>query len=46
MRGGDNAIAIDIKFPTGMEQLRLKTTDGGNDANSDHATWADAKFTE
>ena len=46
IKGGDKAIAIHVMFPEGMDQLRLKTTDGGNGGNSDHALWADAQFTE
>ena len=46
MKGGDEARKINVAFPKGMDQLRLKTTDGDNGANSDHAVWADAKFTD
>ncbi|WP_404307604.1 alpha-L-fucosidase [Neorhodopirellula lusitana] len=46
LRGGSKPIEMAVKFPKGMEQLRLKTTDGGDNANSDHALWADAKFTQ
>lgn len=46
LRGGDKAMEIKVEFPKGMEQLRLKTTVGGNNASSDHAVWAAARFTE
>lgn len=46
IKGGDKTIPIKVDFPTGMDQLRLKTTVGGNTGNSDHALWAGAKFFE
>ncbi|TWT84451.1 Alpha-L-fucosidase [Planctomycetes bacterium CA13] len=46
LRGGSKPIEIAVTFPKGMKQLRLRTTDGGDNANSDHALWADAKFSE
>ena len=46
LKGGDQAIPIEVIFPEGMAELRLKTTDGGDGPHSDHALWADAQFTE
>ncbi|RME89522.1 MAG: coagulation factor 5/8 type domain protein, partial [Verrucomicrobia bacterium] len=46
LRGGDRPIEIQVRFPEGMTQLRLKTTDAGDGINSDHALWADARFIE
>lgn len=46
LKGGDRAIPIEVKFPEGMTELRLKTTDAGDGPNSDHALWADAQFIE
>lgn len=38
--GEPQEIRVDI---TGADQLRLITTDGGDDINSDHALWANAR---
>lgn len=46
LRGGDKAIDIKVDFPQGIEQLNLVCTDGGDNGNSDHSTWFDAKFFE
>lgn len=46
LRGGDQAVDIEVEFPKGMEQLRLKTTVGGDNGNSDHALWGNARFYE
>ena len=46
MRGDTPPLPIRILFPAGMTMLRLLTLDGGDGINSDHAMWADAKFTE
>jgi len=46
LKGGDQAQEIQVDFPKGMEQLRLKATGGGDGVHSDHAVWADARFTE
>ncbi len=42
----DDAVKVDVKFPSDAEFIRLITTDGGNGCNADHAVWADAKFME
>ena len=44
MTGASKPAPVKVKFPKGMEQLRLKTTHGGDNINSDHAVWANAKF--
>lgn len=44
LHGGDKPVDVHVDFPADMKQLRLKTTDGGNGASSDHALWAEAKF--
>ncbi len=44
--GKDDAVEIDIKFPPNLSELRLTTTDGGDNENSDHSVWADAMFTK
>ncbi len=46
LKGGDKGIDIEVKFPEGMKELRLKTTIGGDNGNCDHAVWADAKLIE
>ncbi len=46
LKGGDKGIGIHVKFPEGMQQLRLKTTIGGDNGNCDHAAWADAQLIE
>lgn len=40
--GGANKIDLDI---TGVKNLTLKVSDGGNGNGNDHADWADAKVT-
>ncbi|MCY3018508.1 MAG: NPCBM/NEW2 domain-containing protein [Planctomycetota bacterium] len=44
MQGGDNPKTIDVAL-TGVKQLKLEVTDGGDGISSDHANWADAVFT-
>ena len=46
LRGGDKPVPVKVKFPEGMNQLRLKTTIGGDNGSSDHAVWADAQLVE
>lgn len=46
LTGRDEGVDIDVALPPGSERLRLKTTDGGDNINSDHAVWADARFVE
>lgn len=45
IRGGQKGIAINVKFPEGMEKLRLKSTDARDGIHCDHAAWADARLT-
>ena len=42
--GADGPTPIDIDI-TGITQLRLVVTNGGDHITSDHANWADAKIT-
>lgn len=46
LRGSDEAIKISVSFPEDTESVRLVSTNGGDNSNSDHAMWADAQFTE
>lgn len=46
LRGSDEAIRISVSFPEGTESIKLVSTNGGDNNNSDHAMWADARFTE
>ena len=41
-RGTDAALPVSVDV-TGVSQLRLVVTDGGNDAHYDHADWANAQ---
>ncbi|WP_406137068.1 glycoside hydrolase family 97 catalytic domain-containing protein [Streptomyces sp. NBC_01089] len=43
MDSGDAAHAFDIDV-TGVQQLTLRVTDGGDGNDSDHADWADARL--
>lgn len=44
--GGQPPLELKLNFPQEAERLRLKTTNGGDNSNSDHAVWADLQFTE
>lgn len=46
LTGKDEPAEMAVEFPDGMTKLRLLVTDGGDSAHSDHAVWADARFTE
>lgn len=46
LHGSDEPVEIDVEFPSGAKAVRLLTTNGGDNSNSDHAMWADARFTE
>lgn len=37
---------VSVEFPEKLEKIMLVSTDGGDNANSDHAVWADAQFFE
>jgi|GEM_PF-870437 len=40
----DRAEKIVVEIPRDTKFIALRTTDGGNGCNADHAVWADAKF--
>jgi hypothetical protein len=42
--GADAGKTVNVNI-SGKNELRLVVTDGGNNANNDHADWADAKVT-
>jgi len=44
LTGSDDAVDLNLQFPSGTKKIRLTTTDGGDNANSDHAVWGDAQF--
>ncbi|QDT68951.1 Alpha-L-fucosidase [Planctomycetes bacterium MalM25] len=46
LTGKDEPVQMTVAFPDGMAKLRLLVTNGGDDSHSDHAVWADARFTE
>jgi len=46
LTGRSKGVLVRITFPSGLEQVRLTTTDGGDGVNSDHAVWASARFTD
>lgn len=46
MTGDSEPLLIRVEFPKNMKQLRLKTTDGDDGINSDHAVWGNARFIE
>jgi len=43
LRGGQPAVEIDADI-AGASRLRLTTTDAGDNINSDHAEWAEARL--
>lgn len=46
LTGESTPESVQVAFPKGATMLRLLTTDAGDGVSSDHAAWADAKFTE
>lgn len=46
LAGTDAPASVEVSFPAKLAKLRLVATKGGDNINSDHAIWADAKFTE
>lgn len=46
LTGKDAPVEVVVAFPVGLTKLRLIATNGGDNGNSDHAVWADAKLTE
>ncbi|MDO6809829.1 alpha-L-fucosidase [Zobellia galactanivorans] len=44
LTGNDDGVDIDIDFPHPTSKVRLITTDGGDNANSDHAVWGNIQF--
>jgi len=43
LRGGGTPVALDVEI-AGAAQLRLRTTDAGDDIHADHAVWAEARI--
>jgi hypothetical protein len=43
LRGGRGTASVDVEID-GAEQIRLRTTDGGDHIHADHAVWADARL--
>lgn len=44
LRGGAPPVPVVVRISPGARELRLKVTDGGDDAGYDQADWADARF--
>ncbi len=44
IQGNQNTENIDVEIPAGAKKLTLLTNVGGDNGNSDHSVWADAKF--
>ena len=42
--GNQKTEKIDVEIPAGTKTLTLLTNTGGDNGNSDHSVWADAKF--
>jgi len=43
LRGGDDPLTVDVEI-AGAKKLRLYCTDAGDNINSDHAAWAEARL--
>lgn len=44
IKGNQTTEFIDVEIPADAKMLMLKTNVGGDNGNSDHSVWADAKF--